>query len=666
MNQPAIRCESLPTVDPPTLALIKQSEQALLSMLLIDPISENEQQKLPISVSDTSIDELRNRLAALSGDDPRTICGLGNRFGLNPLERDILLLSFGPDIDPRNRASLSRVSKIAAPDGRPRIGLIAQILGETTEQMLEVRAALGQRGRLRRFRLIDVAEKFGWAEADAVVFPTPVIRDLLLGHGYPVPGEPMHGVAEEAPKEIECGLHAIPDKGSSIMVVGERAADRRATAAALAARCGLPILLRRITPSETREAEAQQIAELMRDAVLHNAVAAAEFDELDPRHLPTTLTRLLDRRTMASGSRLLLLPHDLSGALAGAAQDCLTCEAQSVDYAAIRRRWQRGLNAAGFNTQSIKIDSLAGRFNLEPWAIQSAIERAKPKQKQTSDTLEERALLEAAKSLSGRQAVTHARRTVPRYKLDDMVLPPTVRDHLELLIGFATERERLLYQFGYAKRFTIGHGLVALLSGESGTGKTMAAEVLAGALNKDLYIVDLSQLVSKWVGETEKHIDQVFTEAEQAGGVLLFDEADALFANRSGDVSSSNDRYANMEVGYLLQRIESFRGVAILTTNLSQCIDDAFLRRFHFRIDVPRPTAELRRELWAKMLPNGEYEIDGLDLDYLARQFDLTGGNIRNALLKATYLADQNQRKISQSHLVDAAMLECVELGRLV
>jgi len=338
------------------------------------------------------------------------------------------------------------------------------------------------------------------------------------------------------------------------------------------------------------------------------------------------------------------------------------CEARPVDYAAVRRRWERGLREAGMQPSEADLDALAGRFRLEPWAIEAVAARA------LSDeaVLDRKALAVAARSLAGRTAVTHARRVTPRYRLEDMILPGQVREHLALLMGFAAERERLLFTHGYARRFTLGHGLVALFSGESGTGKTMAAEVLAGDLERDLYIVDLSQLVSKWVGETEKHIDQVFTEAEQAHGVLLFDEADALFSSRSSEVSSSNDRYANMEVGYLLQRIESFRGVAVLTTNLGQCIDDAFLRRFHFRVDIPRPTADLRTELWRKMLPESGVDAGDLDLAGLARDFDLTGGNIRNALMKATFLADREGCPISRNHLVEAATLECVELGRLV
>ncbi|MCP4598998.1 MAG: ATP-binding protein [Proteobacteria bacterium] len=650
------------------LAQIKQLEQGLLSVLAMPKMAEviKEEGEADAALDDAErpdSEALRQELEQRSGDDLRTVFGLASRFALSELECHILLIAFAPDLDPRNRLGFERISKLMAPDGRPTVGLVTHLLADDSERRLEVRAALGHHGSLRRFRLLDIIEHTGWAEADALVLPSPTVRDLLLGHGYPLAGRPVRGIAAESPENTVARLSTEPDRGDRVMIVGEQAPDRRATAAALAAAQDLSVLVRRIAPAETRAQEAAQVAALTRDALLHRAVPAAELDNIESRHLPELLTLLIGGQSHSGGSLLICVPHDLSGAIPEAAASCVTCEARAVDYDAIRRRWERGLVTAEVPMDTIDLDDLAGQFRMESWAIDAAIQRA---QEQPGGAANPATLNDASRSLAGTRAVTHARRVKPRYRLEDMILPKQVRRHVSLLIGFAKQRERLLHHYGYAKRFTMGHGLIALLSGESGTGKTMAAEVLARALGRDLYVVDLSQLVSKWVGETEKHIDQVFSEAEQAHGVLLFDEADSLFSNRSGDVSSSNDRYANMEVGYLLQRIESFRGVAVLTTNLSQSIDDAFLRRFHFRIDVPRPTEDLRKELWRKMLPEAMRENDGLNFQTLARRFDLTGGNIRSALLKATYLADRDGSEISQDHLVEAATLECVELGRLI
>jgi SpoVK/Ycf46/Vps4 family AAA+-type ATPase len=547
-------------------------------------------------------------------------------------------------------------------DGRPTPGLIAHLLSSNEEERLSVRRLFTLRGKLRRYGLVDVITKTGWAETEGLVTVPRFIGDLLLGEDKLDAGGLIRGIAEEAPKLKDLLLSVRQEDGPAVLVYGVTPADRKATAAALAARFSYSAFCR-IAPKTTDMSEIQVFGrELFRDAALRGGVPVALLDDVDERHLPGIVQVLAGGSDQPGGSLILTVPHDISGSVDPSIKRIETCEAVSVDYSSLRRRWSKGIEQAAISVSDNALDTLAGRFRLEPWGVGAALKKAI--KENSKPGLEE--ISRAARAMAPRRAVSHARRVSPRYTLEDMVLPKSVRDHLTLMLGFAAERERLLHDYGYAKKFTIGHGLVTLLCGESGTGKTMAAEVLANTLDKDLYIVDLSQLVSKWVGETEKHIDQVFSEAEEAQGVLLFDEADSLFAGRSNSVESSNDRYANMEVGYLLQRIESFHGVAVLTTNLSQNIDDAFLRRFHFRIDVPRPNAKLRAELWEKMLPKGGYETENLDLQTLAGRFDLTGGNIRNALLKATYLADRDDTSINQHHLIEAAVLECLELGRLV
>ena len=209
-----------------------------------------------------------------------------------------------------------------------------------------------------------------------------------------------------------------------------------------------------------------------------------------------------------------------------------------------------------------------------------------------------------------------------------------------------------------------GRGVTALFSGESGTGKTMSAEVLAGELGLDLYVVDLATVVDKYIGETEKNLDRIFNEADQVNGVLLFDEADAIFGKRS-EVSDSKDRYANVEIAYLLQRMERFDGIAILTTNLRSNLDDAFLRRLDALIDFPSPDADARRRLWQTHLPTTLPIHDDIDLDFLAQAFEVAGGNIRNITLTAAFLAAEAGRFVGMSELVRATDREYRKLGRL-
>jgi SpoVK/Ycf46/Vps4 family AAA+-type ATPase len=208
-------------------------------------------------------------------------------------------------------------------------------------------------------------------------------------------------------------------------------------------------------------------------------------------------------------------------------------------------------------------------------------------------------------------------------------------------------------------------GLTALFAGPSGTGKTMAAEVLAGELGLDLYTVDLATVVDKYVGETEKNLDRIFAEAERINGVILFDEADALFGKRS-EVSDAHDRYANVEVAYLLQRMELFEGIAILATNLRANLDEAFTRRLDTLVDFPEPEKEYRRLLWERSLGRDMPRAEDLDLGFLAQSFKLSGGAIRNITTAAAYAAAESARPLEMRDLVRATQREYLKLGRMV
>jgi hypothetical protein len=258
-----------------------------------------------------------------------------------------------------------------------------------------------------------------------------------------------------------------------------------------------------------------------------------------------------------------------------------------------------------------------------------------------------------------------ARRIEPAVGFDDLVLPPDVLEHLRDLTLRARHRELVLGEWRMAGASSRRRGLTALFAGASGTGKTMAAEVVAGEMGLDLYVVDLASVVDKYVGETEKNLDRIFAEAESVNGVLLFDEADALFGKRS-DVSDAHDRYANVEVAYLLQRMELFEGIAILATNLRSNLDEAFARRLDVLVDFPEPEAADRLRLWEHCLGRAAPREPGLDLQFLARSFRLSGGNIRNIVVSAAYASAEASTPISMTHLVRATQREYRKLGRMV
>lgn len=254
-----------------------------------------------------------------------------------------------------------------------------------------------------------------------------------------------------------------------------------------------------------------------------------------------------------------------------------------------------------------------------------------------------------------------ARRIIPAATWEDLILPEQPKNTLREIAIQVKHRTRVYETWGFAAKSPRGLGISALFTGESGTGKTMAAEVLANELCLDLFHIDLSQVVSKYIGETEKNLRRIFDAAEEGGAILLFDEADALFGRRS-EVKDSHDRYANIEISYLLQRMEAYRGLAILTTNMKGAMDQAFLRRIRFIVSFPFPDASLRAEIWKRIFPQAAPTM-GLDAVKLA-QLNMAGGNIRNIALCAAFMAAHKGQPVQMKHVLSAARNESAKLEK--
>ena len=254
-----------------------------------------------------------------------------------------------------------------------------------------------------------------------------------------------------------------------------------------------------------------------------------------------------------------------------------------------------------------------------------------------------------------------AQRLRPVAAWDDLVLPEEQRRVLREITAQVRQRFKVYETWGFAAKGARGLGLSALFAGPSGTGKTMAAEALAAELQLDLYRIDLSAVVSKYIGETEKNLRRIFDAAEDSGVILLFDEADALFGKRSV-VRDSHDRYANVEISYLLQRVEAYRGLAILTTNQKSAVDHAFLRRLRFVVQFPFPDAPQRAEIWRRIFP-GATPTEGVEPLKLAA-LNVPGGNIRNVALNAAFLAADEGQPVRMTHLLRAARSECAKLEK--
>jgi len=347
------------------------------------------------------------------------------------------------------------------------------------------------------------------------------------------------------------------------------------------------------------------------------------------------------------------------GALAGRRLLVLKREAAALNARAqvlARAGSEAGLSLSGADAERLVAGLPAGLAQLDEAVrlMQARSARGAPKDSA-------RDFARALRGAASPDLPRFARRLEASFQLDDVVLPPEPAAQLREIVANVFHAARVMQDWGFEAQLPYGRGVTALFSGPSGTGKTMAAQAIAETLGAEAFVVDLSRIVSKYIGETEKHLDAVFDDAERAGAVLLFDEADALFGKRS-EVKDSHDRYANIEVSYLLQRMEAYRGLAILTTNQKAALDVAFQRRLRFVVQFPFPDEAHREAIWRCVFPT-RTPVDRLDYARLAR-LNMAGGNIRNIALAAAFRAVEDGRSVSMMHLLEAAHLEASKSDR--
>jgi hypothetical protein len=332
-----------------------------------------------------------------------------------------------------------------------------------------------------------------------------------------------------------------------------------------------------------------------------------------------------------------------------------------------RALWEHFLGQASSQPvdDGLELTALAGQFALNGGQIRDAVNSARDLALQENITLAARHLFAAARLHSSATLGGLARKIEPRYTWADIILPDDQLAMLHELVSTVRGRPVVLDQWGVGEKLVASSGIPILFSGQPGTGKTMAAEVVANEMGLDLYKIDISTVVSKFIGETEKNLELIFNEAESSNAILFFDEADAIFGKRS-EVKDAHDRYANIEISYLLQRMERYNGVTILATNLRANLDEAFTRRLQFSVDFPFPGEEHRLRIWQTLFPPDVPRAPDLDLGLLARRFKLAGGNIRNILVSAAYLAAEDGGWVTMEHLLHGARRELQKMGRLV
>jgi len=634
----------------------------------------------PVARIGREIDVLDAYVAERYPDEDLPITRLRRRFALDDTALHFLLAAAAPALD----LSLARRLDTLIGRTQPDAGFLVDA---TTRDLAEERRALGALRAtepLVRWRLVRLGTSRGWSPETPllhrpVMVPERIVEWLRGGVAFdPERFEraavlrdaalaPASEPPREAPGPIARALFRTDgERRLPLVVAGPTLAGKAAAVHAAAAAHGLPVLDVDLEVVAAASQPVDLLLDLVREAMLQNAV-------------------LLLRRADGLGEKRAELRRAVAGLLTdGALWTALTTRGEwrddarripgaqlvEIDLPAAAEQialWQRALPPSVPRDPAVVPGNIVARYRLTPGDIleagADAIRRADlrgPGARVSLDDVEQ-----AIRGRLRHRLGDVAELMTTPLGWDDLVVSDHVGSLIVELLSSIKYQTQVMENWGFGKKLASGRAVSALFSGPPGTGKTMVATLIAKELGLELFRVDLSRVVSKWVGETEKNLGRAFDEAKNSQAVLLFDEADALFAKRT-DVKSSNDRYANLEVNYLLQRLEAFEGVVLLTTNSQSSIDDAFRRRLRFRIEFPAPDASERELLWQAMLPPEVPVAHDIDFVELAQRYEMTGGFIKNAVVRAAYLAaGEQQPGLTKALLLRAAQLEWEAMGHL-
>ena len=611
--------------------------------------------------------------AANDSVDASPLAPLARRLGLSPFERDAVLVALAPELDLKYEALYGYLNNAAA-RRHATVDLILRLVGREPGD----RAQLAASARLVRDGLLEPIDPPGERRPELAreLVAAPALATALLG--LPAADARLADLVQPAGDRRAAHV-ALPDATIAaldrlatalataprpiVALVGDAAQAPESAARALAARWGHGLLRvlggGSLAAAPSAQAQAQAlalVAQLRGDAVF------VDLDEW-PADARRTLLALL-RALVRAGVPII--------AAAAPATDwrAILLELPTValpldqpDVTARRQLWSHALAANAVELAPRALSDVAQHFHLGPAQIDAAalaLAVTPPADVEGGETDRAR-LFRAARGQSSADLGHLAHLVPPRHSWDHLVLPAAVTQRLRAVAGAVGARAKVFGDWGFGRRG--GAGLMILFAGTSGTGKTMSASVIARDIGLELFRIELASVVSKYIGETEKNLKLIFDAARRANVMLFFDEADALLGRRS-EVKDAHDRYANIEVAYLLQKMEEHDGVVILASNLAKNMDQAFARRLHYVVEFPRPDAPLRERIWHAILPPELPLAGDLDIGFLARQFDLTGGDIKTVALDAAFVAAADDRPIVMADLIGAVSRQMLKQGR--
>jgi hypothetical protein len=612
------------------------------------------------------------------------IRGLSAHWKLSEFDHAVMLLALAPDVDLR----YERIYAYLQDDvtrRKPTADLALNLLSADPGARILNRARFGAAAPLVRSGLLRLLPDPSHVEppllAHYLKLDESAVR-LLLGDDELDPR--LSGFCKiefdvAAPEPVTDALRRLPSfvaamrrQGRAVRLLfsGPSTAARTTAAQAVAAPLRTPLLIADLKRSSSWRADAATVASLVaREAA--RAAAVLHIEGLDGAADGAQLHGFLDGITQYDGPVTVACESAMTvAALNGAG--FLSVAFPLPDYEARRAYWQNEIAAGGLYADASTISTLANNFLYASEQIGAAVESARQNlewrtlanQRPSPDDVAEE-LMRAAREQSGAELASLTAKLRPVYRWSDIVLPQDSLDQLAEICQRVAHSHDVLETGGFGKKLSSGKGVAVLFAGPSGTGKTMAAEVIANRLGLDLFRIDLSTVVSKYIGETEKNLERIFIAATRSNSVLLFDEADALCGKRS-EVRDAHDRYANIEISYLLQKMEQYEGITILTTNLRGNLDEAFVRRLAFTVHFPFPEETDRLRIWKQIWP-AETRLDPqLDFSALAKHFKLSGGSIKNIALSTAFLAAAESRPVRMSDILHATRREYEKVGKVL
>ena len=615
---------------------------------------------------------------------------LAEVFALDSFDTSVVLLALAPEIDLRYERLYAYLQDDVT-RRKPTVDLALSLFCDLPHERALARSHFTFDAPLLRRRVISLSSDSSSGGSSLLSHSIQLdeqIVNLLLGHD--ALDRRLDGCCRLSPtvatSESACGLppRVLVALGEQVAraresldalrvhLHGPEGSGRRSAARAIAAAAQAPLLSLDVTRLLDAPAAAELAAVAVREAWLRGAVLTFEpwlpLEREGGDTVRDALERALAEHPITS---IAIASAPPAATRHGSAQHVLELVHPTPQFR--REHWRRALQAGGDRLDDASIDALASQFRLTRRQIEHACAAARTRawRRAAVDRTDGIGLarptredwLAGARAQGGEELAELATRIRAYASWSDIVLPADSMTQLRELCQRVALRNVVMGEWGFDHRLSRGRGINALFSGPSGTGKTMAAEIVASELKLDLFRIELAGIVSKYIGETEKNLDRIFACAERANGILLFDEADALFGKRS-EVRDSHDRYANLEISYLLQKMEQFDGIAILATNLRGNLDEAFMRRLSFTVHFPVPDEESRQRIWSTIWPSEAPLASALDFEFLARQFALSGGNIKNIALGAAFFAAERGEPIGMRDLMRASVREYQKLGK--